>query len=109
MKAGWIITKDFGAESLARVLEQPVAEVTAEGTMGPSTTTLTPEEAKALGTRFRMKDDDGEVYYEGYVVENPDDPESILAPLDNYGMPAAGCTTLETWKPGKGGGWKPVN
>ena len=46
--------------------------------------------------------------YEGYVVENPDDPESILAPLDNFGTPNAGCTRLETWQSGKGGGWKAV-
>ena len=48
--------------------------------------------------KFRMSDDDGEIYYYGYS-----DDDSDLDPLDDFGMPNAGCTTIEyydcgTWE-----------
>ena len=44
---------------------------------------------------FRMKDDDGEVYYHGKSSDN-----SSFAPLDDFGTPNAGCTTIEYWSKG---------
>jgi len=42
-----------------------------------------------LSVRFKMYDDDGELYYEGSMqIED-------FHPLDDYGMPNAGCTYLE--------------
>ena len=41
------------------------------------------------GFQFRMFDDDGELYYEGRcTIES-------FAPLDDFGMPNAGCTTIK--------------
>jgi len=42
--------------------------------------------------RFRMYDDDGEMYYEG--IATPDDGEDGFAPLDDFGTPNAGCTEI---------------
>jgi hypothetical protein len=42
--------------------------------------------------RFRMLDDDGEVYYEGKSTN-----DSSFAPLDNLGTPDAGCTEIQYW------------
>jgi hypothetical protein len=56
-----------------------------------------------LTHKFRMKDDDGELYYEGRS-----DDDSSFDPLDHFGGPNAGATTIEYWVAGKGGGWKPL-
>ncbi len=56
-----------------------------------------------LTHKFRLKDDDGEVYYTGRT-----DDDSSFAPLDGFGEPNAGATTIEYWVAGKGGGWKPL-
>ncbi len=40
--------------------------------------------------KFRMSDDDDEVYYVGYASD-----DSSFDPLDDFGMPNAGCTTIE--------------
>lgn len=44
-------------------------------------------------TRFRMKDDDGEVYYGGWL-HNDDEGLNQQAALE-FGMHDAGCTTIE--------------
>jgi hypothetical protein len=48
---------------------------------------------------FRLYDDDGEVYYAGEMAmtdgSDPYEAENILSPLDNYGMPNAGCTEMK--------------
>jgi hypothetical protein len=48
------------------------------------------------GRAFRMLDDDGEVYYEGRILTS-DGPGSQddFAPLDCYGEPNAGCTSIQ--------------
>ena len=38
---------------------------------------------------FRMRDDDNNLYYEGYCTAES------FAPLDDFGMPNDGCTTIE--------------
>lgn len=51
------------------------------------------EKAKtAKWFRFRLCDDDGELYYEGRSTDNK--TEAALDPLDSYGMPNAGCTMI---------------
>jgi len=45
------------------------------------------------GDTFRMKDDDGEVCYVGRIIL--DDDTSGFEPLDDFGMPNAGCTSIE--------------
>jgi hypothetical protein len=37
-----------------------------------------------------MKDDDGDVYYLGKCSHR-----DVFAPLDNFGAPNAGCTSIE--------------
>lgn len=49
--------------------------------------------------KFRMLDDDGEVYYEGESDDS--DSEEAFAPLDDYGMPNVGCTSIQFWEKGK--------
>lgn len=39
---------------------------------------------------FRMFDDDGELYYSGYAK-----PDADFDPLNNFGMPNAGCTEIQ--------------
>ena len=57
--------------------------------VGPSSTPLQAHEIIHTGTKFRMYDDDNELYYEGYSTEED------FSPLDDYGMPNAGCTSIE--------------
>ena len=71
----WKITQDY------------IFDGEATGTTGPANATeITANEAK-----FRMLDDDGEVYYHGKIYGDYDGFE----PLDDFGMPHAGCTTIE--------------
>lgn len=51
--------------------------------------------------KFRLLDDDGQVYYAGRS-----DDDSSFAPLDCFGLPNAGCTVIQYWQSGNGGGWK---
>jgi hypothetical protein len=43
---------------------------------------------------FRMLDDDGELYYTGAVLIG-DEEDAELKPLDDFGKPNAGATTIE--------------
>lgn len=42
------------------------------------------------GTEFKLFDDDGELYYEGLIVGD----YTGLEPLDDFGLPNAGCTEI---------------
>ena len=100
----WIITKDLIADPKAR---QP-SNANAVGMVGPSTAKLTAEEIlnHPQGQKFRIRDDDGELYYEGIMVVTAEDgDEAEFRPLDDFGKPNAGATTIEyrsadgTWEP----------
>lgn len=57
--------------------------------------------AKNEGVRFRLKDDDGLIYCKGRILYT--DPDNVgeteaFGPLDDYGTPAMGCTSLEYWE-----------
>ncbi len=41
---------------------------------------------------FRLLDDDGEIYYMGFCSE------LTHAPLDDFGLPNAGCTTMQYYE-----------
>jgi len=77
----WLITRD------------DVSEGKDKGTIGPRGCPLTSEEITAVGSRFRLLSDDGELYYEG-LYTGPDD-ETLFAPLEDFGMPNAGATAIE--------------
>lgn len=50
-------------------------------------------EGMDLPFRFRMLDDDRNVYYEGVSSDN--DSDDAFAPLDHLGTPDAGCVSIE--------------
>ena len=78
----WTITKDL-------------IDGEAVGVCGPRACGLSAEEIAAHqdATRFRLKDDDGAVYYEGVLVGGDG-----FEPLDDFGTPNAGCTSIELWE-----------
>lgn len=51
---------------------------------------------KVCKFKFRMYDDDGVLYYSGY--SNDSDSEKAFAPLEDFGMPNAGCTEIKYWE-----------
>lgn len=64
------------------------------------------------GVKFRLLDDDGEVYYYGRRLEESDADdtyygENELAPLTDFGAPNAGCT--EQQEKNKDGVWESIN
>jgi hypothetical protein len=85
-KYGWIITVDHIENS-----EKPI--------IGPSD--ISPEMTARLivaahknhGQKFKMYDDDGELYYSGTILGDYDGFE----PLDDYGTPNAGCTDIKLY------------
>lgn len=86
---GWIITQDH------------IGRGEAVGVMGPQRVRYTAEEIKQSGEPFRLLDADGTLYYEGVYLGSDD--ETSFRPLDDYGMPAAGCTTIQFR--GEDGSW----
>ena len=46
-----------------------------------------------LPFKFRMLDDDREIYF--YGVSDDNRTEDLFAPLDCYGMPGYGCTEIQ--------------
>jgi hypothetical protein len=77
----WIIDKDH-------LQPHPPGAKTARGTAGP----FNQDPAiTANATRFSMYDDDDECYYEGRIFGDFDGFE----PLDDFGMPNAGCTKIK--------------
>lgn len=95
--AKWRITHSW-IESKTGETKTPIEVV------GPRTCPPDSEDHKFKWTKFRLYDDDGELYYEGIMNEHCEG----LDPLDDFGAPNAGCTELRVWKTGKGGGWETV-
>lgn len=95
MGYAWIITQDH----IADVLPDAPSDV---GVSGPRAATPTQLAALRLGVGhpFRMLDDDGEVYYEGLFLGNSD-ACAAFGPLDDFGTPNAGCTSIEYLRDGR--------
>jgi hypothetical protein len=71
----WVITKDY------------INNDRESGLTGPHNKSIyTANEAN-----FRMLDDDGNLYYEGTIWGD----YSGFEPLDDFGMPNAGCTGIQ--------------
>lgn len=91
MTYAWIIDRDH--------LDDPDAND--EGTAGPSgiDPALLARLDAGEGLTFRMRDDDGILYYTGRIVGVGDDPASLgeeaFAPLEDFGHPNAGAVTIE--------------
>jgi hypothetical protein len=99
----WTITNDLYTDETAK----PATNGNARGIVGPRGCKLTAKEiiANPLAIRFQMFDDDGELYYSGLML--PGDDGDLLAPLDDFGTPNAGCTTIKVAN--FRGGWDIVN
>lgn len=82
--AQWKITKDN--------ISTP-EETSDVGVHGPSTF----KDDIKMPHKFRMLDDDGIIYYYGICS-----CDSSFAPLDDFGMPNAGATTIEYRNPKTG-------
>lgn len=96
MKAQFTITKDHIADPNAK----QGTNANAVGIVGPNNATLTHEQIKTHPNRrhFKMYDDDKEIYYEGYLVGDADGQDGFL-PLDCFGMPNAGATSIHYRNP----------
>lgn len=78
----WKITRDYLAE---RYDDEPCK---------PQSCDWNEEKSKDIELyKFRLLDDDGEIYCAG-VCDTCDDEEAF-APLDDYGMGSLGCTTIQ--------------
>ena len=83
-KYGWIITKD--------VLDGVDVNVIGPGSVSDL---MVSELKSGKGRSFRMYDDDGELYYEGKLLPATCEDERLFGPLDDFGMPNAGCTDIK--------------
>ncbi|MBO88162.1 MAG: hypothetical protein CMP14_01460 [Rickettsiales bacterium] len=79
MTYAWIITKD-------KISSDDV------GTTGPASNNSELEKSlkAGKGQEFKMFDDDQTLYYEGLIVGD----YTGFEPLDDFGMPNAGCTAI---------------
>lgn len=111
----FIITKDLIADEDDKA-EHPEGKSNfhAIGVVGPRW--ASEEDVRRLeageGVKFRLLDDDREVYYYGRRLEESDademyDAEPELAPLDCFGGPNAGCTIQE--EKNADGKWEAIN
>lgn len=81
----WIITKDKLYEGYTE--EEKKEWEWAKSAVGTHSRNY---DGRPLPHKFRMKDDDDEIYYYGRSSS-----DSSFAPLDDFGMPNAGCTSIE--------------
>lgn len=90
MNYAWIIDHDYNPTG------EPGTNLNATGLTGPRGAGWGDLAALSggLGVRFRLLDDDGEVNYDGRFIGN-DLSEDGFGPLDDFGMPNAGCTYIE--------------
>jgi hypothetical protein len=57
--------------------------------------------AAGEGARFRLLDGDGILYFSGRLLGD-DESGDGFGPLDDYGTPDSGCTTIQYLSPGTG-------
>lgn len=91
----WIIDTDHLAEEGAEPGSFCDNAATVAGPYDAPATLLAELEA-GEGIPFRMRDSDGELYYTGRLVPaSMADSEEGFGPLDDFGTPNAGATTIE--------------
>lgn len=95
----WLITVNH--------LQMLPGERSIVGINGPGNAPLTPEQIKnhPKGQKFRLLDSDREVYCEGILVDL-NNTTTGFEPLDDYGAPGMGATTVQYYESGTDGGWK---
>lgn len=101
----FIITRDWITEAINKDRDENDKMKLDKGITGPrSISDTTVARLKAgEGVKFKMYDDDGELYYDGRYIEENDSDE--MEPLDCFGMPNAGCTSIKM-KSAKTGEWE---
>jgi hypothetical protein len=84
----WIIDRDHLSG---------IGEYSYEGMTGPTYRRpgLDAQLRRGEGEKFVMRDDDGELYYSGRIVGE----YTGFEPLDDFGTPSAGATTISMWNP----------
>lgn len=92
---GWIIDIDHAPDSS----KPEGTNANAKGVMGPHDISPAIEaqlKAPGYGRKFRMLDDDGELYYTGRIITPAGEEEGLMdfAPLDDFGKPNAGATEI---------------
>ena len=111
----WIITKDKVADA-ADIAANPDGgtNLHAKGLIGPRGASEADEKCLRAGEgiKFRLLDDDGEIYYYGRRLEESDADEGYygepeLAPLDCFGTPNAGAVIQE--EKNADGVWESIN
>lgn len=91
---GWIIDRDHIDAGQCNGLMGP-------RNISPNTEAMLKADKKC-GLRFRMYDDDGELYFSGRLLFGADaEAEVEFSPLDDFGMPGAGCTEIRYLEHGK--------
>jgi hypothetical protein len=95
---GWIIDKDHLFDSDPNYWS--TIGNSDEGTIGPSN--ISDEMMETLkttkdGTKFRLYDDDGELYYSGRYLGELDYGD----PLTDFGGPNAGCSYMKEYRNGE--------
>jgi hypothetical protein len=86
MRYGWIITEDH-----INTEDGDVSDVNRKGPRDLDKEVFERLQA-GEGSRFRLYDDDNNLYYEGRFLGI--DEFSGFEPLDDFGMPWAGCTII---------------
>lgn len=93
-KKGWIITNSHIDEieryepKIGNIYKNKPVNI-----IGPNGCELSIEELKK-GFPFKMFDDDSNLYYEGFLVGDKYGHDGFM-PLDHYGTPNAGCTSIQ--------------
>jgi hypothetical protein len=92
----FLITRDH----IADTSEPEGTNLNAVGVLGPRTITDAEEAALKAngGTAFRMYDDDGELYYAGRYLGDPNSEEAF-EPLECFGTPNAGAVRIDYRQP----------
>jgi len=85
-KKGWIVNKDYTEVYDGKTYSE--VSIT-----GPSGCELTEKEL-LKGHAFRMFDVDNVLYYSGFFVGDKTSEDAFM-PLENYGTPNAGCTSIQ--------------
>tara|TARA_R110000824_G_scaffold265193_1_gene454079 strand:+ start:468 stop:746 length:279 start_codon:yes stop_codon:yes gene_type:complete len=84
-------------KSYAWTITHDLLDGDGESVIGPRSTTISHGDIVKNGTKFRMYDDDGTLYYCGFITGDWLGNE----PLDDYGTPNAGCTRIDFCENGK--------
>lgn len=91
---GWIIDTDHISDTSA----PEGTNANAKGVTGPRNLSdnILNQLLNGGGRTFRIKDDDGDLYYTGRIITPPAEEQGELdfAPLDEFGKPNAGATEI---------------